>query len=164
MAIAVIHGTATCVVASAIYALGILPFTTKFGKPFVCIFTISALLCEGFLFSTAYHLAKPVYPQGLTAMILPLAVMALVSFLFTSLLTATAVSWRRGNRVFSFWPRSYLPLALNSFIAAAIAGCIAFWFGGNPWIAPAFLPAVGLIWVWTKAIANREMRKATAKA
>jgi hypothetical protein len=162
MAIAIIYGTATCVVASAIYALSMLTFTARLGKPFVFIFNFSVLLCEVFLFSTAYHLVKPADPHGLAAMILPLAVMALVSFLISSFLEATAVSWRKGRRISGLWPRSYLPLLLNSFIAAAIAGCIAVWYRGNPWIALAFLPGIGLIWGWTKAFAMREMREAAA--
>lgn len=66
MVIAIIHGTSTCVVASACYALGILLITARFGKSFRHVFNFSASLCEAFLYSMAYQLTKPTDSHGMT--------------------------------------------------------------------------------------------------
>lgn len=159
MAIALIYGISTCVVASALYACLILLMTARGSKIFMNVFNVSLLLCDAFLYSAAYQLIKPKDPHGMAAMMFPLAIMAFASFLFTSLLTATAVSWRRGNPILGFWARTYSPLLPNSLIAAAIAGGIAVWFRRSPLVVLAFLPAFLLIFWWTTTYRNRLMRK-----
>ena len=164
MAIAMMYGPSTCILATALFAcLSILhasrPFTPI--KLFLVIFGFSVLVCDAFLYSMVLQFIMPTAVHELSAYILPAATMALISFLFTSLIAATAVSWRRDNRISAFWVRTYLPLLLNSFIAAGSAACIAAWSYRNPYVPLAFIPAIGIMWWWTKTYNNRLMRKAS---
>jgi hypothetical protein len=159
MAIALLYGPSYCVIAAAIYAL-LFSFTSKPFKPFLVVFGFSVMVCDAFLYSMVFQFIKPTAVHEISAYILPAVIMALISFLFTSLVAATAISWRHDKRISAFWVRTYLPLLLNSFIAAGSAACIAAWSHRSPYVPLAFIPAIGIMWWWTKAYNKRLMRKA----
>jgi len=145
MAIAVIYGTAACVVATACY--GLIAFRT-YNRRDVARFTcnLSVAICGAFLYSTAFHLIKPSFVFGFSDMILPGITMALVSFLFGSLLTATAVIWRRGQSASSIWIRAYTPLILIPLICAIIAIFLAASSSFNIYLPVAAAPAIAIMW------------------
>jgi len=57
MAIAILHGPATCVVATATYALVFL-LSIKSFKPFLFVFNFSVLVCDAFAYSMIFQLFK----------------------------------------------------------------------------------------------------------
>lgn len=158
MAIAILYGSSTCVIATAFCAFAYLCISRKSSQLFMLIFNFSVMVGGAFLYSAAYQLTKPTY-GGIKAMVLPVAMMTLVSFLFTSLATATAISWKRGNRIAEHWTITCLPLVLNSFISAASAAFISLLIPFNHAVPLMFAPLILVIWVWTKAHRNRLMRK-----
>ena len=160
MAIAFTCGPAICIVATALYAVLSLLLTTRSIKPFLLVFGFSVLVCDAFLYSMVFRFITPPAGPGIGAYILPAAIVALVSFLFTSLIAATAVSLRHGNRILPFWFKAYLPLLFNSMIAAGSAACIAVWSYRSPIMPLAFAPAIGIMWWWTRLHGKRLMRKA----
>jgi hypothetical protein len=162
MAVAMMHGTSACVVATACYALATLLPLAKRLRFRAIVFNFSGMVCGAFLYSTAYHLAEPADANGITATMLPAAILALTSFAFSSLLTATAVSWKSGKGSLRYWTRVHLPLVVNFLIAAACAIFIAAWFEKKPFILLAVAPAIGLTWVWTKVYKTRLSRVTTA--
>ena len=106
------------------------------------------------------QLLKPTAMHEISAYIVPAIIVALVSFLFTSIIAATAVSWRHSKQIAAFWVRAYLPLLLNSVIAAGSAACIAVWSYRSPFMPLAFAPVIGIMWWWTMVHKKRLMRKA----
>jgi hypothetical protein len=159
MAIALLYGPSTCVISTAIYALLFLLASKPF-KPFLIVFGFSVLVCDAFLYSVVVRFIKPTAVHEISAYLLPAALTALISFLFTSLVAATAISWQHDSPISAFWVRAYPPLLLNSFVAAGSAACIAAWSHRGPYVPLAFIPAIGIMWWWTKAYNKRLMRKA----
>ncbi len=158
MAIAILHGPATCVVATATYALVFL-LSIKSFKPFLFVFNFSVLVCDAFAYSMIFQLFKPAELHHFGAYVVPAGMMALVSFLFTSVATAAAVSWRREKRFSSVWLRAHLPLLLNSFIAASAAVCIAALSPHGKFAPLAIAPVIGFLWFWTNRYRVRLDRK-----
>jgi hypothetical protein len=146
MAIAIVYGISACVIATAVCVLAVFLATARLR--IILLASFAAWVCDAFLYSTAFHLALPTDATGIKSLLFPAAVMALVSFLFNSLLTKIVASWRLGKRI--SWVRVYLPLSLNSFIAAGAAVLIASWSKETPWIPFAFAPVVFLIWSWIR--------------
>ena len=159
MAIALIYGPVACVIATALYAFAT-QMTVRPMKPFLLVFGFSVMVCDAFLYSMVFQFIKPTAVYEISAYILPAIIMALISFLFASLIAATAVSWRHGKRISAFWVRTYLPLLLNSFMAAGSAAYIAAWSHRSPYVPLAFIPAIGIMWWWTKAYNKRLIRNA----
>ena len=116
------------------------------------------MVCDAFLYSMAFHFTASADAAGSIDLLFPAAVMALVSFLFNSLLTGTVVSWRLGKRI--SWARVYLPLSLNSIIAAGGAVIIATWLGVYLWAPFVVAPVTAIIWWWTKSHSARLERAA----
>ena len=146
MAIAMISGPATCIIATAICSFFLLLLARMPKGAFLVSF--SSMICNAFLYSMAFHLTAPADASGIGALVLPAVILAFVSFLFTSFLATMVVSWRLGKRL--SWAKMYIPLSLNSFIAAGAAAFIASWSKDNLWIPLAFAPVVFLIWWWTR--------------
>lgn len=154
MAIALLYGPAACVISSAIYGL-LTCLILKSFKPSLFVYGFSVVVCDAFLYSMVFQIFRPANANDIRACLLPAAMMAIVTFLFTSLNTALAVSWRHGKQISAFWIRAYLPLLLNSFIAAGAAVCISVFINVHPYMPLAAAPAVGIIWWWTKSHAAR---------
>jgi hypothetical protein len=149
MAIAISYGTSTCVISTAIYALLCL-LSSKSFKPFQFIFGLSVLVCDAFLYSVAFKLIKPVNMHSFGDYLLPAYAMALVSFLFSSITTAVAVSWRHESRISSQWAKGYILLVWNTIIAACGAACIAVGLPYNKYVPLVFAPVISILWWWTK--------------
>jgi hypothetical protein len=154
------YGPSPCILATALCAFLLSFSTSRPIKYFLAIFGFSVLVCDAFLYSMVFQFIKPTAVHEISAYILPAAIMAVISFLFTSLIAATAVSWRHNKQIAALWARAYIPLILNSFIAAGSAACIAAWSFRGKYVPLAFIPAIGIMWWWTKAYNKRLMRKA----
>jgi hypothetical protein len=115
MAIAMLYGPAACVVLTAIYALLFFLISRTF-KPCLIAFGFSVIVCDACLYSIIFQILSPATAYDLKSCLLPAAIMAFVSFLFTSLAAAMTVSWRHGKKMPVLWIKSYPPLLLNSFI------------------------------------------------
>jgi hypothetical protein len=154
MAIAIMYGSATCVIATAFYAL-VAVVLFRFLGASASVFNFSLIVCDAFLYSSAYHIAKP-SGIALTALVL-----AVVSFLFSSVIAAAAVSWQQHDSFhLKRWAKSSLPLSINTLLAAACAVFIAATYRTNAWSPLAAAPVIWIIWTWTKAYKSRLMRKA----
>ena len=110
MAIALIYGPVSCIMATALYAFASQSLTVRPMKPFLLVFGFSVMVCDALLYSMVFQFIKPTALHEIKSYILPAVIMALVSFLSTSLIAATAVSWRQDNRISAFWVRAYLPV------------------------------------------------------
>jgi ABC-type Co2+ transport system permease subunit len=128
-----IYGTPACVLAAAAYGL-LAAISLRRGFPgtawTLCV-CVAYMVCEAFLYSTAYHLLRP------ANLFLAIVAMAFVSYLVTSLLRYRNESWT--DRV---------PLLLNSFLAASCAAFLAVF--PHPFIAVVAIPMVAVIRYWTK--------------
>ena len=160
MAISLIYGPSSCIIATALYACLSLIYALRTANRFLFVFGFSVLVCDALIYSLAFQFIKPTAAHEISAYSMPAVIMALVSFLFTSLIAATAISWRHGNRISALWVRVYLPLLLNSFIAAGAAACIAALYASNKFVPLAVAPAIGFMWGWTRLHGKRLMRKA----
>ena len=99
MAISLIYGPSICIVATALYACLSLISALRTANRFLFVFGFSVLVCDALIYSLAFQFIKPTAAHEISAYLLPAVIMALVSFLFTSLIAATAISWRHGNRI-----------------------------------------------------------------
>jgi hypothetical protein len=166
MAIAMIDGSSRCVLAMAVCALiciglfGFLGPDRKFFRFSVArnAFNFSVMVCNALLYSTIYQLAKPT--DTISGMALAAIIMAVVSFLFSSLLTFTAILWQHGSFDLKRWARVSFPLSVNTFLAAACALFIAATYRFSSMIPLAITPVIGIMWAWTKAYNIRLVRKA----
>jgi hypothetical protein len=131
MAIAMLYGPSHCVITAAFCALCFIGLN-RFQGTFRNAFNFSGMVCDAFLYSTIYRLAKPT--DTLRGMVLAAAIMAIVSFLFNSLILITAVSWQHGIFDFKRWVRVSLPLSINPIllrlVPCLLPQCIALarWF------------------------------------
>ena len=151
MALAMMHGICTCVVAALCYAMFISLALANRVRPHMLIFNFSGMVCGAFIYSAVFRLAKPTDAIGTTALLLPAAVMALTSFSFSSLLVATATSWTSSKASWQFWTRIRLRLSAHYLIAAAGATFVAVaWHDHTLLVVLAVAPLVGLSWGWTK--------------
>ena len=157
MAIAIMHGTSGCVIASACFAAFTLlwPLLARVKPPLFIVPFHFGIVSAAFLYGSVYHLLIATHAR-LSAQIVPAALMAATGFLFTTLVAAKGASWQAGERMWPFWGRVHLPLLVNSIIAAGCALVIA---NSGPWGVLAYAPAFALIWLWTK----RYSRSITAK-
>jgi hypothetical protein len=164
MAIAMPYGPSHCVITAAFCALisiglfGFLGPARKFFSVVINAFNFSGMVCDAFLYSTIYQLAKPTDTIG--GMGMAAIIMALFSFLFNSLVTFMAISWRHGGFDLKQWVREYLPLSINTLLAAACALFIAATYRFSLMVPLAIAPVIGIMWAWTKAYKDRLMRKA----
>jgi hypothetical protein len=95
-------------------------------------------------------------------MIFPAVVMALVSFLFNTLLAATIVSWKREESISINWIKIYAPLIFNSLISAMTAIVIVVLYRFSEYAPLVTGPAIGVMWLWTKAHKTRLEKVARA--
>jgi len=156
MAIAIVYGTSACVIATAVCILAVFLKAEKFRTAFLASF--AGWVCDAFLYSMAFRLALPADAAAIKDLLFSAAVMALVSFLFNSLLITTVVSWRLGKKI--SWVRTFLPLFPNWLVAAGTAVLIALWSKDIPLVLIAVAPVIALIWWWTRFHSARLLREA----
>ncbi len=92
-------------IAAMCHAVAISLMMANRNRAHVLIFNFSGIVCEAFLYSTAYRLAKPTGAIGASTPLLPAAIMALTSFSFSSLLAATAASWTDSKLSWQLWAK-----------------------------------------------------------
>jgi len=138
MAIAMIYGTPTCVIAAAGYALlGALSMRlARAGNARMLIAGPACMICEAFLYSTAYHFLKPVN------LFLAIMAMAFVSYMVTSLVRNAYERWT-----------DRFPLLLNPLLAASCAAFITAFY--NPLMPFLAFPVIAVIRYWTGIHENR---------
>jgi hypothetical protein len=159
MAIAIMYGTSTCILATACVALCSLLFCQR-NILLGFVFNFSCMVCGALLYSTLFHLLLPVRSSGLAEMVLPAVVMALVAFLFNASLTATTVSWKRGESISAHLIGVYAPLILNSLVAAMTAIVIVVLYRFTEYASLVIAPAIAVMWLWTTAHKTRLERAA----
>ncbi len=138
MAIAMIYGTATCVIAAAAYALLAALFLrlAHTSNARVLFANAAYMICEAFLYSVAYHLLRPVN------LFFAITAMAFVSYLVTSFVRNTYERWT-----------DRFPLLLNPFLAASCAAFLSAFH--NPLMPFLAFPAVAVIRYWTRLHESR---------
>ena len=91
MALAIMHGTAACVAATACYALAFVLLMTRRVPSKMLLFNFSSMVCGAFMYSTAYQLTRPSEAHHIATMIFPALAMALISFVFNSVFDGKCV-------------------------------------------------------------------------
>jgi len=158
MALAIMHGTGTCVAASACYALAFSLMRAKRLSARLLTFIIASAVCGAFLYGTAYQFVRATVANQILAMILSGLVIALVSFGFHSLLASTADFWMTSKGLWWERFRVHLPLFVNSLIAATGATVIAM-FNDSFILMPLMVaPLIGFMWGRTRAYKARLSR------
>jgi len=138
MAIAMIYGTPTCVLAATAYALlaAVCLRLGGAGSTWTLCAGVAYMVCEAFLYSAAYYVLKPVN------LFLAIVTMAFVSYLVTSLLRNERETWT-----------DRFPLLLNPFLAASCAAFLSVF--DHPFVLVLAIPAIVIIRSWTKIHENR---------
>ncbi len=150
MAIAMLYGTAPCIVATFCY---ILPISILAPRPktyvYRVIFNTANTTCCAMAYGSIYHLFNK-GSADLQKIILPAVALVATYFLTNSLLTSIAIAWSQGGNVFKFWVRSCMPLAFDYSVTAVCAVVIVSLKSINEYVPIAVAPIIGIVWGWNK--------------
>ncbi len=125
MSIAMMYGTAPCVVATLCHSLCASLFVPNRKIPgYKVIFNISSTVCCAGLYSGVYELMNPSQSKHGPDMVLPIVALAATFFLVNSFSTATAISYATGQRILDFWTHNYLSLGVEFSISSVSAALI----------------------------------------
>jgi diguanylate cyclase (GGDEF)-like protein len=121
MAIAMISGTAPCVVVTFAQTFLISAFARRPKKHiYKVIFNTSSTVCSAWLYSSIYHAINKGSSQ-FQDIIIPAAALAVAYFFANSMLTSVAIAWSLGEGIIRFWNKTCLPLAVDYSVSAASA-------------------------------------------
>jgi diguanylate cyclase (GGDEF)-like protein/putative nucleotidyltransferase with HDIG domain len=149
MAIAMIFGTAPCIIATFCHTI-LICFTKKPRIPVYRIaFNTSSEICGAWIYSSIFHSMYRDNSQ-IVDIFLPAVLLITAYFLINSLLTSIAISWSIGENVARFWAKNCMPLAIDFSVSAVAATIIATVWKENPYIMLAAIPVMGVIWGWYK--------------
>ena len=167
MAIAMMFGTAPCIISTFCHTLSICTLARKLSrKPRIplyrIIFNISSEVLVAWIYSNIFH---SLYQNtGIADMLLPAILMVSAYFLINSFLLSIAVSWSVGDKVIRFWSKNCMPLAIDfsvSVVAAMIIVSVGQMtkstgeLGRYSYLAAA--PLIAIIYGWNKANKARVM-------
>ncbi len=156
MAIAMIYGTAPCVIGTFVYIL-IISIVSQKPKVYAhrVAFNVASTTCGAWIYSSIYQSihqfsAKPI------DIVVPAALLTLSFFLFNSISTSTAIAWSSDESVFRFWAKTCVPLSMDyslSGMCAAVMAVLYQWLGS--WAAFAAIPIIGIVWGWNQINKSR---------
>jgi diguanylate cyclase (GGDEF)-like protein len=148
MAIAMMYGTAPCVVAMACYIFCISVFA-KIPKvyPYRVIFNTASNTCCALIYSSIYQTLSNGSSQ-LKDILIPAVVLVAVYFLTNSILTSIAIAWSNGEKVFRFWVKSCMPLAVEYPFSLALAVFMVSLFRFNEYLPLLISPLIYIAWGW----------------
>lgn len=159
MAIAMLYGVSPCVIATFCHTVITSIFARR--RPSIhlyqIIFNTSSMVCAAWIYSNIYHLLNPGQSTQIQDIILPAAVLTATFFLLNSLLTSTAMSWAVGDRVFGFWTRNCLPLAIDFSVSSVIGTLIVSLSHINRYMPLGAAPLIMVGWGWNKINKARAM-------
>jgi len=156
MSLAIMHGTAACVAATAFHAFAFVLMMARRLSAKVLLFGFSSMVCGAFVYSSVYQLIRTTNANWISAWFLPAVGMGLTSFFFASALNAIAVWWTTGKGRMREWFNANLPLVSNSLGAAMAATILAMFYDRAPLIMLlAVAPLISVMWVWTQAYKKR---------
>ena len=150
MAIAMMYGTAPCIVATFCYILPISIFAPR-PKTYAyrVVFNTANTTCCAMIYGSIYQFIN----QGSTELqniILPAVVLVVTYFLTNSLLTSIAIAWSQGASFLQFWARSCVPLAFDYSVSAVSAVVIVLLHSFNEYLPIAVAPLIGIVWGWNR--------------
>ncbi len=162
IAIAMLYGVSPCIIATFCHTV----IASVFGRNrpkvygYRVIFNVSSLVCGSFLYSSIYHALVTQHQQAeMQNIILPAVLLMTTLFLFNSISTSIAIAWALKEKVFDFWAKNCLPLAIDFTVSSVSAILIVslkhiFDSPSAPLLAA---PFVGLVWGWNKVNKSRAM-------
>ncbi len=156
MAIAMIYGTAPCIIATLFHTLAL-----SFSKQprtyyYKILFNLSSMICGAWLYSSIYHLINQRSNQ-LQDVVVPAAALVTVYFILNSILISIAISWSSGESIIKFWLKSCAPLAVDFLFSAAAAIAFVLLHSFHKLAPLAASPIVVVVWGWTKINQSRVM-------
>jgi diguanylate cyclase (GGDEF)-like protein/putative nucleotidyltransferase with HDIG domain len=162
IAIAMLYGASPCIIATFCHTVIASVFGRNRPKVYAyrVVFNVSSLVCGSFLYSTIYNSLVTRHQQAdLQNIILPAALLMTTLFLFNSISTSVAIAWALNDKVFDFWSKNCLPLAIDFTVSSVSAIFIVslkhlFDSPSAPLLAA---PLVGLVWGWNKVNKSRAM-------
>jgi hypothetical protein len=150
MAIAMLYGTAPCIVATFCYILPISIFAPRPKTyPYRVIFNTANTTCCAMAYGSIFQL----FNKGgvdLQNIILPAVALVATYFSTNSLLTSIAIAWSQGGSIIKFWVRSCMPLAFDYSVTAVCAVVIVSLKSINYYLPIAVAPIIGIVWGWNK--------------
>lgn len=159
MALAMIHGTAACVTATACFGLAYVLFRARRLHMKWKLFHFSGLVCCSFLYSSVYELVRPTYADDTVSAILPAMAMGAVALIFQVGLSATSFTWRTGKGIRTGKFFVYFPLfAVNALLAAMGAMIMATFWRKTLLIPLVAAVPLNLMWAWTWIYRSRVAR------
>jgi diguanylate cyclase (GGDEF)-like protein len=158
MAIAMISGTAPCVIITFAQTFLISALARRPAKHFYkIIFNTSSTVCSAFLYSSIYHAISNGSSQ-FGDIVVPAAALAVTYFFANSMLTSIAIAWSIGEGIIKFWSKTCLPLAVDYSISSVSAVFIVslhalskyFGYSGFKSLDVAAALLIGVFWGWHK--------------
>jgi diguanylate cyclase (GGDEF)-like protein/putative nucleotidyltransferase with HDIG domain len=147
MAIAMMYGPSPCIAATFLHTFGISIFAQR-PKIYIhrIVFNTASTICGALVYSTIYRTMNH-GSQKLQDIVVPAAVLVITYFFVNSILTSIAISWSVGEKVFKFWAKSCVPLAVDYSLSAVAATIIVYFSKYSPFIPLAVAPIIGVVWV-----------------
>ncbi|MBN1571007.1 MAG: HD domain-containing protein [Acidobacteria bacterium] len=157
MAIAMMFGTAPCVIAMACYIFCISVFA-KIPKVYTyrVIFNTATNICCALIYSSIYE-ALVKGSNEFKDILIPAIVLVAVYFLTNSILTSIAIAWASGEKVLKFWAKSCMPLAVEYPFSLSLALLMVFISKTNEYLPLVLSPFIYVGWGWYKANKARGM-------
>jgi diguanylate cyclase (GGDEF)-like protein len=157
MAIAMMYGSAPCIMATFLYILLISIFAPRPKvHAYRVIFNTASTTCCALIYSLIYH-AMNHGSNELQYILLPAVVLVATYFFTNSILTSIAIAWSHGESIIRFWAKSCMPLAIDYSLASVSAVFIVAFHGINKFIPLVAAPAIGLAWGWNQVNKTRVM-------
>jgi len=151
MAVAMMYGTAPCIVATLCHTLFASIIVPKpRASSYKVVFNTSSMICGALLYSEIYRALNPDLSGDPRWMLLPAAVLMITFFLFNSLVTSVAISWATRASISQFWIKNCLPLSIQFSLSTVFAVIIVAFSYFNDYVPFGVAPLVGLVWGWAK--------------
>lgn len=151
MSIAMMYGSAPCVVATICHTIAASVFRpNRKIYAYRVIFNIASTVCCAWIYSSVYRLMNPGLSKSGPDIVLPVVALTIIFFFFNSFSMATAISLASGQKIFDFWIHNYLSLGVEFSISSVSAALIVTLSEIKWWWAIAAAPLIGFVWGWNK--------------
>ncbi len=159
MSIAMMYGPSPCVVATLAHTLAASLLIRKQSKLYTyrLAFNSASTICGSWLYSNIYLYLNHDLSMEVSRFLLPALALALTFFIFNSFITAVAISWASGRKIFEYWTASYLPLAIDFSVSSVSASFIVSLHYLGKYVPFAAAPLVGVVWGWHKVNQTKAM-------
>jgi diguanylate cyclase (GGDEF)-like protein/putative nucleotidyltransferase with HDIG domain len=158
MAIAMIYGTAYCIVTTLFFTILICIFVRNPQRiPIYKItFNTSSAIFAAWIYSSVYDYFHH-SGIGIADIFIPALLMVIAFFIINTLLTSTAIAWSTGSSIASCWAKRIMPSAIDFPLSAAAATIIVTTRQFSDYMPFLAAPLIVVIWGWHKVNKDKKI-------